>query len=158
VNLMVDKTGEVAAILRQKQSVPEDVRDQLVRESLGGYINSTFRSLRYRMVGSQMGTRLDAAESIPLLLTALFAIDSRVRPFNKYLEVELREAPLADPVWQADRFLPRLLAVVEGDALEQHALFGDVETVARAQGFSDVIDDWEPDVAWLRGDADYRSS
>jgi predicted nucleotidyltransferase len=156
VNLIIDKTGEIEPILREKQSVPGDVRDRLVREGLGAYINSTFRSLRYRMVGSLVAARLDGAESIPPLLTALFAIDSRVRPFNKYLQAELRESPLSDPAWATDRFLPRLLAVIDGNAREQHALFRDLERVARAHGFNDVIDSWEPDVAWLRGDAEYR--
>jgi predicted nucleotidyltransferase len=156
VDLVIDKTGEIEPILSEKQSVPEEVRDRLVREGLDAFVNSTYRSLRYRMVGSPDGARLDAAESIPPLLTALFAIDFRVRPFNKYLEVDLRESPLADPAWAADRLLSRLLAVIDGGVQEQHALFRDVERVAHAQGFGDVIDGWEPDVAWLRGDAEYR--
>lgn len=156
VNLIIDKTGEIEPILREKQSVPERVRERLVRESLGAYINSTFRSLRYRMVGLLIGARLDGAESIPPLLAALFAIDSRVRPFNKYLEIELRESPLSDTAWSADELLPRLLAVLDGNVREQHALFRDVERVARTHGFGDVIDGWDPDVAWLRGDAEYR--
>ena len=156
VDLMIDKTGEIEPILREKQTVPEEIRDRLVRDRLDGYINSTYRSLRYRMVGQQTGARLDAAESIPYLLTALFAMDARVRPFNKYLETELGERPLSDPAWHADRLLPRLLAVLEGSVEDQHALFRDVDRVSRARGFSDVVDGWEPDVAWLRGEAAYR--
>jgi hypothetical protein len=32
-------------------------------------------------------------------------------------------------------------------------LFADVEQLARAHGHGDVIDGWEPDVAWLRGES-----
>jgi len=156
VDVILDKTGEIEPILRAKRTVPADVRDQLVRDALDGYINSTYRSLRYRMVGAQEGARLDGAESIPHLLTALFAIDGRVRPFNKYLAEELRERPLNEPAWHADRLLPRLLSLLEGDVEEQQALFRDVDRVARARGFAQVVESWEPDVAWLRGEADYR--
>ena len=156
VHLLVDKTGEVGVVLGEKQSVPAAVRDEVVREALGAYVNATYRSLRYRMVGAAEGARLDGAESLPPLLTALFALDSRVRPFNKYLAAELRAAPLSDPAWEADRLLVLLMAVLAGDVEEQHGLFRDVERVARERGFADAIDEWEPDVAWLRGEADYR--
>lgn len=41
---------------------------------------------------------------------------------------------------------------VRGSALEI------VERLARASGYAEVIDGWEPDVPWLRGEADYRSA
>ena len=157
VSLLVDKAGEVAALLAQKRSVPDDVRDRVVREALGGYINSAYRSLRYGMVGATEGARLDAAESLPYVLTAAFAMDGRVRPFNKYLASELRLQPLSDPAWAAARLLPRLDAVLSGEVVEQHALFCDLERVARERGFGDAIDDWEPDVSWLRGEREYRA-
>ena len=77
----------------------------LKRLALGGYINSTYRSLRNRMVGIELGAELDSAESLPNLLTAIFAFESRVRPFNKYLEWELRTHPLGEPAW-ADTLVP----------------------------------------------------
>lgn len=123
-----------------------DARDAVVREALDAYVNFTYRSLRYREVGAA-GARLDAAESVPPLLTALFALEHRIRPFNKYVAAALPDGfPLA-----------RLLAVLDGDADEQHALFRDVERVARKAGFDDVLDAWEPDLAWLRGEGEYRS-
>jgi hypothetical protein len=86
-------------------------------------------------------------------LTALFALDGRVRPFNKYLERELAARPVAVP-----GLLPRLLAVLDGDLGEVCELFREVERVACERGFGPVIDAWEPDVAWLRGDAPYRGA
>ena len=147
VDVLLDKTGEIATSLREKRTVPDSVRDEVVRNSLGAYVNSTYRSLRYRMVGAGIGARLDAAESVPPLLTFLFAVDGRVRPFNKYLETE----PPGLPGVPA-----RLARVLDGDVDELHALFRDVERLAREHGYGDVIDGWEPDVAWLRGEARYR--
>jgi hypothetical protein len=149
VDLVLDKTGEIATILREKRTVPDSVRDEIVRTSLAAYVNSTYRSLRYRMVGAELGARLDAAESLPPLLTFLYAIEGRVRPFNKYVETETLDLP----------GLPgRLARVLDGDVDEQHALFRDVERIARERGCGDAIDEWEPDVAWLRGAARYREA
>jgi len=156
VDVVVDKTGEIASILEDKRGVPDDVRDRLVREGLVGFINRTYRSLRYGEVGVRTGSRLDAAESLPPLLNALFALDGRVRPFNKYLESELRERPLSDPAFGADILLARLRGVLSGDSEQLRALFRDVERLARERGFGDAIDEWESDSAWLRGEREYR--
>jgi predicted nucleotidyltransferase len=149
VDVRVDKSnGELAAILAEKELIPDDKRDELVREALGGFINSTYRSLRY-------GTRLDAAESIPYALRAIFALAGRVRPFNKYLDWELRNHPL--PGWEADTLLPVIAGVLDRDRHSQHELFRLVERDARTHGFEAEIEEWEPDVAWLRGEAGYRA-
>jgi hypothetical protein len=156
VRLVLDKTGEIESILAAKSRVPDDDRDRIVRDGIDGFINATYRSLRYGAVGAVEGARLDAAESLAPLLTALFGMDGRVRPFNKYLYSELSTEPLSDPAWRAESLMPRIVAVLDGDAGEQHALFRDVERVVRANGYGDVVDSWEPDLRWLRGDAPYR--
>jgi predicted nucleotidyltransferase len=148
VDVRVDKTnGEVAAVLAEKELIPPEHRDAIVSDALGGFVNSTFRSLRY-------GTRLDAAESIPYALRTVFALAGRVRPFNKYLDWELRNHPLAG--WQAETLLPVIAGVLDRDRASQHELFRLVESDARAHGFGAAIDEWEPDLAWLRGEAEYR--
>jgi predicted nucleotidyltransferase len=151
VDLKLDKTGEIGAILETKRAIPQEVRPAILREMLDGYINSTYRSLRYRLVDAGMGTRLDAAASLSPLLEFLFAAEGRVRPFNKYLESELAHRPLPVTAHQ-------LLAILDGDEGEQHSVFRIVERIAREQGVGDVVDAWEPDVPWLRGDAPYRFS
>jgi hypothetical protein len=152
--VLVDKTGEVAAALDEKARLAESEARELAAEALDAYVNSTHRSLRNRERGLERAARLDAAESVPPLLTAIFAFERRVRPFNKYLEWELLEHPLGEPAWEA--LLPRLDRIAAGGADEQRALFRDVERVSREHGHGEVIDGWEPDVAWLRGEAEYR--
>lgn len=148
VEPLVDKTdGELARMLEAKELISPSLRDGIVRDAIGAYVNATYRSLRY-------GTRLDAAESVAPFLRAIFALEGRVRPFNKYLEWELRHHPL--PAWHPDTLLARLERVLDGDRDAQHALFRELEGQARANGFDEAIDEWEPDVAWLRGDAGYR--
>ena len=149
-NVLLDKTGgELTQLVAELESLPSGTRDAVVREALDDYINQAYRSLRY-------GTRLDAVEAIPYALRTIFALSDRVRPYNKYLEWELRHHPLEG--WSADELLPLLDRVLTGEPEAQHELFRRIEEPARREGFGDVVDSWEPDVAWLRGDDEYRSS
>lgn len=147
-DVVLDKTGgELTRLLEELEALPRGTRNAVVREALDGYINQTYRSLRY-------GTRLDAVEAVPYALRTIFALEDRVRPYNKYLEWELRHHPLDD--WAADALLPLLDRVLTGEPAAQHELFNLIEPPARDAGFGDVVDGWEPDVAWLRGDGEYR--
>jgi hypothetical protein len=147
-DVVLDKTGgELTRVVAGQESLPSGTRDAVVREALDGYINQTYRSLRY-------GTRLDAVEAIPYALRTIFALENRVRPYNKYLEWELRHHPLDG--WTADDLLPLLDRVLTGERKAQHELFELIEEPARREGFGDVVDGWEPDVDWLRGQGDYR--
>ena len=147
-DVMLDKTdGELTRVVADLESLPDGSRHAVVREALDDYVNQVYRSLRY-------GTRLDAVEAIPYALRTIFALENRVRPYNKYLEWELRRHPLDD--WTADELLPLLDRIVAGEPAAQQELFRRVETLVRRDGFGDVIDGWEPDVAWMRGEAAYR--
>ena len=148
-DVVLDKTGgELAQVVAEQESLPSGTRDAVVREALDGYINQTYRSLRY-------DTRLDALEAVPYALRTIFALEDRVRPYNKYLEWELRHHPLSG--WGADELLPLLDRVLTGEPEAQRELFNLLEGRARAAGLGDVLDGWEPDVEWLRGNGEYRS-
>ena len=92
--------------------------------------------------------RLDASETIPPLLTTAFALEGRVRPFNKWLRYDLEREPLAIEglVERIDRIRR------DADLAEQRAMFRDVERLAREAGHGAAVDSWEPNVAWLRGE------
>jgi hypothetical protein len=139
----LDKTGEVAAALREALTVDPVTAAQ----PLDAYVNLYYRSAKNTRVGLELAALLDAQESIPWYLQFLFAVHGRVRPFNKWLEWELREHPL--PV---DVDLTRLERIGRtGDLVAQQALFRETEALAREHGHGATIDGWEPDVAWLRG-------
>jgi predicted nucleotidyltransferase len=149
-DVVLDKTnGELTRVVAEQERLPSGSRSPVVREALDGYLNQTYRSLRY-------GTRLDAVEAIPHALRTIFSLEDRVRPYNKYLEWELREHPLEG--WNADELLPLLDDILAGEAEAQHRLFNLIEGRARSEGFGDVVDAWEPDVHWLRGTDGYRES
>ena len=144
-SFMVDERSDLVA---EQESLPAGRRDAIIREALDGYVNQTHRSLR-------RGMRLDAVEAIPYALRTIFALENRVRPYNKYLEWELRHRPLAD--WAADELLPLLDRVLAGEPDPQRDLFNRIEPLARRDNDGDVIDGWEPDVDWLRGEGEYRA-
>jgi hypothetical protein len=139
----LDKTGAVTAQLAEATRVDPAT----AAEPLDGYVNSYYRSAKNARAGLELAALLDAQESIPFYLEFVFAAHGRVRPYNKWLEWELREHPL--PV-EID--LGRLERIARaGDLAEQQAHFRETEALARNLGHGETIDGWEPDVAWLRG-------
>ena len=144
--------GEIGRLVERKAHLEPDEARAIAAAALDDYINSLYRSLKGLEAGRTLEGRLDAVESVGPALTTAFALEGRVRPFNKWLVDELGRRPLG---------LPALLEQVERIALDptpvvQRALFRDLERAARAAGHGGVIDGWEPDVAWLLGAADHR--
>jgi hypothetical protein len=146
-----DADGTVARLVRDKSVLPPEAARAIAAERLDDYVNCLYRAAKNARSGLDEEARLDAAESIPPLLDFLFALEGRVRPFNKFVRFELERRPLQDPAFAADALLARLGAIRIGDSEEQRRTFRDVEALARRHGLGDVIDGWEPDVAWLRG-------
>jgi hypothetical protein len=146
----VDKLdGEIRRLVDEKAQLRPDEARTIAVEALDSYINMLLRSLRNGEAGRLVAARLDATESIPHLLTALFAFDRRVRPFNKWLEYQVAREPLPLPDIPA-----RVDALVRRPTpAAQRRLFRDVERLCRDQGFGAEIDLWEPNVPWLRGRA-----
>ena len=139
--------GEIAALVERKRHLDAAERDRLASSALDAYINSTYRSLKSLEAGRPLEGRLDALESVSPLLTTAFAMEGRVRPFNKWLRHELEMRPLA---W------PGLTGIIKRlangtDAKVIRSVFRTVEERAHAAGLGAVVDGWEPDVRWMRG-------
>ena len=139
--------GGIAALVAEKGRVDPATAG----EPVDGYVNCYYRAAKNARDGRPLEARLDAAESIPHFLEFLFAVHGRVRPYNKWLRWELERHPL-EPPWSANELLPRLERILDGRLEEQPALFRDAERLAHERGLGEVVDGWEPDVAWLRGD------
>jgi hypothetical protein len=150
VTPLLDKLdGEIGEIVVEKSR--RDPESAAV--PLDGYINMYYRAAKNQRDGLTREAHFDAAESVAWFLEFLFPACGRVRPYNKWLQWELANHPLPDP-WSAGETERRLEAILcTGDVAEQQSLFRDVHTFARELGFADVIDSWEPDVDWLRGQA-----
>jgi hypothetical protein len=148
VKVVLDKLdGEIGRIVRRKRELAADEARAIVASSLDDYINALFRSLHNLEAGRELEGRLDAMETIPPLLTTVFALETRVRPFNKWLIHEVRANPLS-----IEGFIPLIDDLLrEPTTSVQRAVFRSVERAARDAGHGAEIDSWEPDVAWLRG-------
>jgi predicted nucleotidyltransferase len=148
--------GDIGRIVDRKRRLTGDEARRVAAHELDGAINSLDRALRSAENGRELAARLDAQESIGPVLRFAFAVEGRVRPFNKWLAFELETEPLRTPAFDG------LLARVEGLALEPTAerlrdTFRMLEAAGREAGHGAVVDGWEPDVPWLRGEAAYRS-
>lgn len=101
-------------------------------DRLDGWVNFAYRALKSDRDGRPLERRLDAAESVAWLLDVVFALAGRVRPYNKYLAWELRTHPLAVPEWSAERLLPQLGAMLDGDPAPLRASYAVVARECRA--------------------------
>ncbi|MFC4584952.1 hypothetical protein [Sphaerisporangium corydalis] len=143
--------GLIGDLVARKGALsPEEAR-ATAAASLDAFVNAAYRWLKNDRDGHATEARLDAAESIPPLLTCVFALHQRVRPYNKYLGWELRNHPLGPPAWRHERLLPDLTAVLSHAAPRTaRELFLNLEPLARAAGHDTVLDAWGDDLRLLR--------
>lgn len=139
--------GQVAAWLLGQSTLTPDEADTVVRDHLDGYLNLAIRALKSERDGRQFGSALDSVEAVGWGLTTIFALEQRVRPFNKYLEWELTNYPLVSAEFGGGRFLAVVAAILSGKASQHRALYALVTPVARRAGFGALVDDWGQDLA-----------
>ena len=149
----VDKLdGEIGRIVDRKRRLQPDEAQTIATEALGAAINSMFRALRNQEAGRHLEGRLDGLEAIAPLLSAAFALEGRVRPFNKWLPYELATEPLRMP--ELDGLGELVEGLAENPSVDRlRAAFRMLERAARSTGQGAIVDGWQPDVAWLRGEA-----
>jgi len=147
--------GEIGAIVDAKRRLAPEERSALVNTALDDTINAIYRALKSAEAGRTLAARLDAIEAIGPLLATAFALEGRVRPWNRWLAHELATEPLRTPAFAGlTDLVERLAADPSADRLRE--AFRLLEGPARDTGHGAVVDGWEPDVGWLRGEAGYR--
>ena len=72
--------GRIQELVDEKGRLPADAAERIAADALDAYVNSYYRSLKNLRNGLAVEAHLDAAESVPWFLTALFALHERVRP------------------------------------------------------------------------------
>ena len=147
--------GEITAIVDRKRRLTADEAKAIVEANLDDAINSIYRALKSAEAGRVREARLDAIEAIAPLLSTTFALEHRVRPFNRWLEHELALEPLRMRAF--DDLLPRIDALaLEATPGAIQGAFRMLEVAARDAGYGAIVDSWEPYVGWLRGETGYR--
>jgi hypothetical protein len=148
ITAVFDKSGgDVQATLAAMEFIAPDVAPRVADKHLDDYLNSTYRSVKNGRDGDDQAGMLDAAESLPALLGFLFALDRRVRPYNKFLRWELQHHLLPQLPWEVPEFVEMLLATARGDTESRRRLLDGTVKVAREQGHEAVLDSWSP-TAW----------
>mgnify|MGYP001586081433 FL=1 len=141
---IVDKTGEVQKLVDGKGTLESDKVQKIAHDALGGYLNSLHRSLKNLRDGNVLAGHLDATETIPRILTFIFAIEKRVRPFNKFLAWELENHPLAKLPINSSEFIEKIKVVAQNADFEtQKELLEIMRKLAMENGHADEIADWE---------------
>jgi len=140
---IIDKTGEIQKLIDEKGTLnPSDARI-IASNALGGYLNQIHRSLKNLRDGSELAGRLDANESIPLLLQFVFAIENRVCPYNKFLTWELTYYPLEKPTISSDDLIAKIYKITQSADFEtQKELLGLIRKLALENDFKAEIEDW----------------
>lgn len=138
-----DKTGELEALINEKGTLSSEDAFKAARSALGAYLNSLHRSIKNKRDGNELAGLLDAQESLPNLCKFVFAIEERVRPYNKFLKWELQEYSLMKLPITTDDFLQKIEAIAKTADLEtQKEIHRIVKELAIANGHQEEIDDW----------------
>lgn len=150
VKILVDKTGgELKKIVEEKGYIPQDKLDKFIDWWIDGYVNGVYRSVKCIRNGNAFGAHLEASNSMLDLLTLVFAMNGRHRPFLGYVEKELTKYPLEYLPWTAEDFVRKINLVLENANLEtQQELLKGIEKMSRETGHGHMFDGWEGKDKW----------
>jgi hypothetical protein len=148
---LVDKTGRAQPLIDAKARVPPGAVAGFIEASLDYLINQLYRGLKCLRDGDPVASRLEAAEAVKPFLDAAFALhDGRLRPYYKYLALELETYPLARLPFGGQALLDRLAAVLgEHAALALRELAAASLPAFRAAGHTAAIDGWGKTMDWM---------
>lgn len=139
-----DKTGEIQKLINEKGTLESDKAQKIAHDALGGYLNSLHRSLKNFRDGNMLAGHLDAIETIPKILTFIFVIENRVRPFNKFLVWELENHPLTKLPISSSEFIAKIKNIAQNADFEtQKELLEIMRKLAMENGYTDEVDGWK---------------
>lgn len=149
---LIDKTGQIHQLVLDKGRIPPEQQEAYTRGALDAYINGVYRSAKCWRTQNILGARLEAMDSLGHLLSLIFGLEGRHRPYYGYLERELRIYPLQQfPLPSAELLDTIAQILTTADLPTQQALLRTVAAACRAAGLGDVIDAWGDDYPWMIG-------
>lgn len=150
VKILVDKTNyELAKIIEEKGHIPKDKQSKFIDWWIDGYVNGVYRSVKCIRNDNVFGAHLEAVNSMLDLLTLVFGMNGRHRPFLGYVEKELKMYPLQNLPWQPKEFVEKIKFVLETTDLKtQQELLSGIERMSREMGHGHIFDGWEGKDKW----------
>lgn len=147
--ILVDKTEELPELIKEKGYIPQDKLDKFIDWWIDGYVNGVFRSVKCIRNGNQFGAHLEAVNSMLDLLTLIFAVNGRHRPFLGYVQKELEMYPVEHLPWSVAEFTEKMLRILtDADLKTQQELLIGIEKMSREMGHGHMFDSWEGKDKW----------
>jgi len=160
VKILVDKTnGELEKIVQEKGQIPSDKLSKFIDWWIDGYVNGVYRSVKCIRNNNLFGAHLEVVNSMLDLLTLVFAMNGRHRPFLGYVQKELEQYPLEHLPWKAEEFVKKIKIVLETADLEtQQELLSGIEKMSRETGHGHMFDGWEGKDKWTMNFKPYEKT
>lgn len=147
--ILVDKTGELPKLTEEKGYIPQNKLDKFIDWWIDGYVNGVFRSVKCIRNGNQFGAHLEAVNSMLDILTLMFAMSGRHRPFLGYVQKELEMYPIEHLPWSVPEFLEKITRVLtDADLKTQQELLIGIEKISREIGHGHMFDGWKGKDKW----------
>lgn len=144
IKVLFDKTGKIQKIVDRKSVVSKKEADKIIRGGLDDFINQIYRSAKCRRDGNIVASCLEMAEAIPPFLSCIFALEGRVKPYYKYLELDLKNHPLKKLPWSGAELTKKLVKILkENDEKTLLELFKKTQSIFRKVGYGPVYDSWK---------------
>jgi len=143
VKVLFDRTVKIQKIIDNKAKLSDKEKKQIINSSLDAFINQVYRSAKCRRDGNVRASHLEIVQAIPLLLDCVFALESRVKPYYKYLEWDLGKHPLQRLPWKKEDFLNKILKLLkDGDEKIALELLVKTRPIFRKAGYGFIYDGW----------------
>jgi hypothetical protein len=140
---IIDKTGEIQKLMDEKGKLPNEVQRRVIEDLLDNYINSLYRSVKYFRDGNNLSAYIDATETLPNLMTALYALEGRIKPYNKYFKWELENFPLKFLPWPVEEFIADYKHILEtGDIETQKKIYKEIKRIFTERGYQKPFEEW----------------
>lgn len=150
VKILVDRTdGELEKLVKEKGQIPPDKLNKFIDWWIDGYVNGVYRSVKCIRNNNMFGAHLEAVNSMLDLLTLVFAMNGRHRPFLGYVQKELEKYPLENLPWSPKEFVEKIKHILEtADLKTQQDLLSGIEKMSREMGHGKMFDGWEGKDKW----------
>jgi len=143
--------ARVEASIQLQNSGSTRLGDRLI-SGTDHYVNQVYRSFKALRSNLTLAARLEAAEQIPPLLDAIFALHGRVRPYHKYLEWELTAHPL-DKIssWDKTQLLSAILDILStAEVSSQQQIFNQMIELFTKEGYGDLFESWGENISFMQ--------
>lgn len=140
---------EVQELVNRKGQLSTEERTQTLRDSLDAYLNAVYRTFKCLRKGNRLGAKLEAAQSIPPLLSFLFGLEGRHAPFAGYLEREMTTYPLDTLPLPVAKFLAGLEGTLQADIVAIKLFLDQVDRLGHAEGLGNVFAAWDEAYPWM---------